>query len=170
MNGIVSFSDLKALILKAGFIAIVALVSATVFNYLRPASLPWSWVPPPPVSEVIDELAVFRQLLLEPGTVLVDARPALFHRISHIPGSVNVPLDKSTIESLGLWRQSLSPAATIIIYCSDRHCSMADELAQKIIPLSDGLPPLIFSPGFKAWDEAGLPLESTLPSPPQEKP
>ena len=150
------------------FICLLAGVSAFFFNHFRPAPLAWDWRPPPPAAPTLTDLAAFRQALARPETVLVDARPALFYKMSHIPGAVSLPDDAADAADLAAWRTGLAPDAAVIIYCTDDLCHLADQLARKLLDL--GLTPTIFLPGFSGWEAAGLPVASGLTPRPEAAP
>lgn len=106
----------------------------------------------------MDDSRLLQDALSRPETVLVDARADFFYEMGHIPGAVSLPLDDHNSESLAAWKRTLPPGAAIIVYCSDSLCPMAAQLAEKMMAL--GLAPKIFMPGFDAWEEMGLPVES----------
>lgn len=143
---------------RAALIVLLSLASAVIFNQLRPSAFPWDWKPAPPSASQIDDLAIFQSALSRPETVLVDARDEIFYEIGHIPGAVCLPLESADQKTIETWRAALPPEAEVIVYCSDEFCSMASELAERMT--AAGLKPSIFSPGFQAWEERGLPVET----------
>ena len=159
-----SLTKFKPFISNVFIITILTVVSAAGFNYLRPTPLSWVWSPPPPMAQVIDDLAIFKEMLTSDKTILVDARPKLFYQVAHIPGAISFPEGETKSEGLATWRQELAQDSAIIIYCSDSKCRMADDLATKMAAI--GLTSTIFLPGFVAWDKAGLPVESDISPPP----
>lgn len=146
------------MVFRALLIVLAAIAAAGLFNGLRPMPMPWVWRPPPPLAPVLDDTQLLQDALSRPETVLVDARADFFYEMGHIPGAINMPLDDHNSESLAAWKRTLPPGATIIVYCSDSLCPMAAQLAEKMMAL--GLAPKIFKPGFDAWEEMGLPVES----------
>ena len=158
---------LKPFILNSFLIIVLTVVSATAFNYMRPTPLSWVWAPPPPMAQVIDKMDIFKEKLSDSKTILVDARPELFYRLSHIPGAISFPEGITESKDLAIWEKSIPQDAVIIIYCSDSKCRMADDLATKMSAI--GLTSSIFLPGFAAWEKAGMSLESGL-SPSQASP
>jgi rhodanese-related sulfurtransferase len=147
---------------QALVIVLLALALAWLVNHSRPSPLSWSWRPPPPSAPLMTDLGAFRQALAAPETVLVDARPALFYKMGHIPGAVSLPADETDAAALAAWRAGLTSDAVIIVYCTDDLCHLADQLAQQLLAL--GLAPAIFAPGFAGWEAAGLPVVSEIKS------
>jgi len=151
-------NDIKNLLGRALAISLMSLMAAGLVNALRPEPLAWNWDPPSPIVAIIDNLGDFKALLEKPETVLVDARDEFFYQMGHIPGAFSFPAGETGEETLAAWRESLSPDAGVIIYCSDPFCSMAEDLGKKMMAV--GLSPTVFSPGFEAWEEAGLPVKA----------
>jgi len=147
---------------RALTIAAFSLATAWAVNYLRPAPLAWDWQPPPPAAETINDFEVLQAALTRPETVLVDARAAFFYQMGHLPGAVSLPVEETETAELETWRAALPSGVEIIIYCSDFLCPMADQLARKMMPL--GLKPIVFSPGYDAWEEMGLPVAVSGPA------
>jgi len=106
----------------------------------------------------LEDFQLLKDALSRPETVLVDVRADFFYEMGHIPGAISMPLDDHNSESLAAWKRTLSPGATIIVYCSDSLCPMAAQVSEKLMAI--GLTPKIFNPGFDAWEEMGLPVES----------
>lgn len=158
MNVAVARRDFLDLVRRAVLIAVVAAAAAGLFNGLRPTPLAWDWRPSPPLAPVFSDFQELQELMARPETVLVDARADLFYEMGHLPGAVSRPLEEADPAALTAWAKSLPPGAAIIVYCSDELCSMAAELAEKMMAL--GLAPRIFGPGYDAWEELGLPVES----------
>lgn len=106
-------------------------------------------------------------LLKENGTALIlDARPAYFHRLGHIPDSVSFPSDEARgrlEELLVLVGKAREQGKTIVIYCHGTSCRDAGELAKLLSHRQ--IPVAIFSQGWSAWKKAGMPVESTLQVP-----
>ena len=99
--------------------------------------------------------------LQQSGNVLIfDARPTVFHAIGHIPGAVSLPkhnCDASIAKREGEIKAALKEGKTIVVYCTSMTCPDARTVA---IHLSGfGYPASIFSGGWDAWKEAGMPTE-----------
>lgn len=150
--------DLTDMVIRALIVAVVSLAAAGLCNGLRPEPLAWDWRPPAPLAPVMEDFQELQAALARPETVLVDARADLFYEMGHLPGAVNLPLDDTDSAALAAWRSELPPGADIIVYCSDAHCPMAAQLSEQMMAL--GLSPRIFKPGFDAWEERGLPVET----------
>jgi rhodanese-related sulfurtransferase len=72
----------------------------------------------------------------------------------HIPGAINIPLDK--LEALA--RQKLKRPDTIIVYCASYSCQASTKAARK--PLEMGYDKTLdFKGGKRWWRHAGLELQ-----------
>lgn len=85
---------------------------------------------------------------------VLDVRPEDEFALGHLPGAVNIPLDK-----LKKRLATLDPAREIVAYCRGPYCVLSFEMVAalrkkgfKVRRLEDGLP---------EWRAAGLPIELT---------
>lgn len=100
-------------------------------------------------------------VLHQSGKVLLfDARPAFIHKLGSIPGSINLTkhnCDQKIHEREAEIKQALADGKTIVVYCSGALCPDARTVA---IHLSGfGYPASVFSGGWDAWTEAGMPTQ-----------
>lgn len=158
MKALQKFFPLAA---RLALIAALSIASALVVNGLRSNPPAWKWSPAPPPAPVMEDIDEFQAALKRPETVLIDARDEFFYEMGHIPGAQNLPTQSADAAALELWRTTLGPEAKIIVYCSDEFCPMAYELSEKMISI--GLSPIIFKPGFNAWEAQGLRVETNEP-------
>jgi len=118
---------------------------------------------PDAVTSSIDRLPVpvlladVRQLTVEKGGVLVDARnPELFAE-GHLPGAISLPLaDVDT--SLSQFLQKVELNRPLLIYCNGYGCPDSYDLALRLVK-SGYLDVRVFEGGYPEWRDAGLPLE-----------
>jgi hypothetical protein len=90
------------------------------------------------------------------SALLVDARPAAFYNLGHIPKAINLPPDDSHPP---LKHERLKPPTPLIIYCSNRDCPDSLKVAQN---LSTEFPNIrLFKDGWDVWEILGLPTEKT---------
>jgi rhodanese-related sulfurtransferase/DNA-binding transcriptional ArsR family regulator len=91
--------------------------------------------------------------LEDPGTLVIDVRPAEEYAAGHIPGALSVPLSelKGRIALL-------PPAAEIVAYCRGPYCVLAPQAIQ--ILGRAGLRARRLNEGFPEWRLAGLPVEA----------
>ncbi len=98
-----------------------------------------------------------RQELLQrakQGLVTVlDVRPAEEYAAGHVPGAVNVPLNK-----LEAYLKQLDAQQEIVAYCRGPHCILAFDAVAKL--RDKGLNARRLQDGFPEWKLAGLPVES----------
>ena len=99
--------------------------------------------------------------LHQQGKVLViDARPAYHYQLGHIPGALNLPkeADESALTTMREhFMQAQAENQTIVVYCSGILCADARTVARRIA--RHGHNARIFSGGWNAWLDAGLPAE-----------
>ncbi|MBM3863386.1 MAG: rhodanese-like domain-containing protein [Verrucomicrobia bacterium] len=99
--------------------------------------------------------------LVESGRVLlIDARPSIIHRFGRLPAAVNVP--RSTVATSvrrmnETWVAARRDGRWIVVYCTDRNCPDAVEVAAEIAAL--GHPCSVYEGGWEEWKSAGLPVE-----------
>lgn len=93
-------------------------------------------------------------------TLVIDARPAVFHKFSHIPGAISIPAkncDPAIARHEEEIKKAVADGHTIVTYCTGFLCPDARTVAMHIS--SFGYPASIFSGGWDAWKEAGMPVE-----------
>jgi len=92
--------------------------------------------------------------------LVIDSRPAYYHQLGHIPGAISLPKDGGVAAVAALEDKIASAIAdgkTVAVYCSGILCADARIVARRIAGL--GHPVSIFSGGWDAWQDAGLPTE-----------
>jgi rhodanese-related sulfurtransferase len=91
-------------------------------------------------------------------TLFIDSRNAQEFSELHIPGALHLPPEK--LEASGL--QALGEVAKdrqIVVYCGHAACDAALKVAEKL--QSQGFSQVsAFLGGFRAWDEAGYPVDT----------
>lgn len=94
--------------------------------------------------------------------LIVDARPALFWELGHIPGAINLPRKEFANHFLKiepLLREAVGAGRPLLLYCADFHCPDAGALAGELNRRGfDGI--LLFEAGWAEWENAGQPGES----------
>ena len=97
--------------------------------------------------------------LQQSGEVLIyDVRPAFFHSLGHVPGSVNWP--KSAFERQLTAREAEIRAAAgagrpVVLYCTDLACPDARDVATWLA--ERGHDTRVLEGGWEAWKAGGLP-------------
>jgi rhodanese-related sulfurtransferase/DNA-binding transcriptional ArsR family regulator len=89
--------------------------------------------------------------LEDPGTLVIDVRPAEEYAAGHIPGALSVPLGE-----LKARIAQLPPAAEIVAYCRGPYCVLAPQAIE--ILRRAGLQARRLQEGFPEWRLAGLPI------------
>jgi rhodanese-related sulfurtransferase len=83
---------------------------------------------------------------------IIDVRPAAEYAAGHVPGAINVPLDKLK-EHLG----DFNSDKEIVAYCRGPHCVLAYDAVEKL--RKKGFRAHRLEDGFPEWKVAGLPVE-----------
>ena len=87
--------------------------------------------------------------------VLVDTLAEKYHRHSHLPGAINLPVD----EVRGRAPELLPDKdAEIVLYCMDTPCPASDRAARELAAMGYTRV-LHYVEGKKDWIDAGLPAE-----------
>jgi rhodanese-related sulfurtransferase len=92
---------------------------------------------------------------LDRGALFLDARPADFWKMSHIPGSVSLPeddFDRAFAELEPRLRMSFN----LVVYCSGYGCEASHIVARKL--RDKGVHAAILNEGWPAWTDAGFPV------------
>ena len=99
--------------------------------------------------------------LQQSGQALIyDARPGFFYGLGHIPGAINLPknnCDEKIAARESEIKSALAAGKTIVVYCTSLTCPDARAVAMHISGF--GYPAKIYSGGWDAWKEAGMPTE-----------
>jgi rhodanese-related sulfurtransferase len=140
-------------------IIIASIVFGLGSNFIAEKPLPLfkALAKPVPVAGAVNfseaDADFVRQLSVDPGTVLIDARvPELFSR-GHIPGAVSLPL--SRFDDLISERMAqLRMARLLVVYCSGWSCNDSYDLARKL--QDKGFKDLLlYRGGMEDWLEKG---------------
>jgi rhodanese-related sulfurtransferase len=91
--------------------------------------------------------------------LFIDARPADEYAELHVPRALNLTL--SMLEADGAKKlASIAKDREIVVYCSQASCDLSLEVAEKLQGL--GFTRVqAFMGGFRAWDEAGYPADTS---------
>lgn len=97
--------------------------------------------------------------LQQSGDVLIyDVRPAFFHSIGHIPGSVSWP-KSAYAKQLATREVEIRAAASsgrpVVLYCTDMACPDARNVATQLA--ARGHDTRVLEGGWEAWKAGGLP-------------
>lgn len=93
-------------------------------------------------------------------TLVIDARPSIFHQFGHIPGAISLPAkncDPAIARREAEIKAAIADGKTIVTYCSGLLCPDARTVASHISGF--GYPASVFSGGWDAWKDAGMPTE-----------
>jgi len=147
---------------RAFLIAVVASLIGIGMNLVASNPIPWLYVPPNELEisglrvPLIDEKAA-RKLMDEEGTIFVDTRHKDDFDKKRVKRAIFLPQDDKEAQFVAV--QPLLPEdARLILYCYGPQCDMAEEVARFLAPLGYKRM-MIMTAGFKAWDEAGYPVE-----------
>jgi len=87
--------------------------------------------------------------------VLVDAMAPMSFARSHLPRSINLPLE--WVDERGP-RRIPELGTTVVVYCVDLHCDSSVLVGERLLALGYRNV-LHYAGGKKDWVDAGLPLE-----------
>ena len=105
------------------------------------------------------DLAQAYQTWQEKRTLFVDARKAEEYRELHVQGAVNVP-PETWAELSASELMKMERARELVVYCSQESCDDALKLAKKL-RAAGFTRVMAFTGGFRAWDEAGYPADTS---------
>ena len=121
----------------------------------KPAEAPAAPTSPGQVSRM--PLGDLYQLVQGKAAVIYDVRPAIFHKMSNIPGSISWPkaaFDRDLAKHEPRIRAANTQNTPVVIYCTDLACpdalTVATKLAQRGYNVS------VLQGGFEAWKVAAL--------------
>jgi rhodanese-related sulfurtransferase len=93
-------------------------------------------------------------------TLFVDARSPQEFRELHIEGAINLTADELSGLSKSELSKRLHPQRPILVYCANEDCHASLQVAELL--QNRGYPQVaVFLGGFRAWDEAGYPVDIT---------
>lgn len=173
--------------LQVGILITVGLCAGLLINQFRDAPLPWIYqskterldraitgltakekgIPneekkDTPSNESVPEsltLNQFQAYVTGKKVLILDARPELFHRIGHVPGSIALPRDEFEIYyKKHQAEMEKDKGQLLVIYCSGGSCEdsgLLSETLKKLGYTNVG----IFRGGWDEWTHAGLPEE-----------
>lgn len=92
------------------------------------------------------------------GALFIDARPAAEYQELHIEGAVNLTAGQLERKPAPDLLRNLDPHQTIVVYCGSADCHASLQVAELL--QSRGFTRVaVFLGGFRAWDEAGYPVD-----------
>jgi rhodanese-related sulfurtransferase len=105
-------------------------------------------------------LEEFFQLHQSGKALVFDARPSFIYSFGHVPGAINLPKNQCDAEipkRESEIKSALAAGKTIVVYCTSATCPDAQTVAMHISGF--GHPASVFSGGWDAWKDAGMPVE-----------
>jgi len=105
------------------------------------------------------DLAQAYQIWQEKKALFVDARKAEEYQELHVQWAVNIPPETwGELPSSELMK--MAKTQELVIYCSQESCDDALKLAKKLRAAGFARV-MAFTGGFRAWDEAGYPADTS---------
>ncbi len=97
--------------------------------------------------------------LQQQGKILfIDARPPSEYRELHIEGAINLTADELNGLNDPELLKRLNPPRAILVYCANEDCHASLKVAELL--QNRGISQVaVFLGGFRAWDEAGYPVD-----------
>lgn len=96
-------------------------------------------------------------LLNDDQMIIIDARQQLEFELGHIPGALNIPIDKFEVEYTK-FSDLLKQYNSIVTYCSEMSCTDSELMAQKLIDMGYTTV-LVYKGGYDEWLTIGYPIE-----------
>ncbi|MBI4966303.1 MAG: rhodanese-like domain-containing protein [Desulfomonile tiedjei] len=147
---------------RALLIAVAASLIGLGLNHVSSKPVPWIYAPPNEIEisglkvPLIDEKEA-RKLMDKEGTIFVDTRHKDDYDKKRVKGAIFLPQDDKE-ERFVLVQPLLPEDARLIFYCYGPQCDMAEEVARFLSQLGYKQM-MIMTAGFRAWDQAGYPIE-----------
>jgi rhodanese-related sulfurtransferase len=104
-------------------------------------------------------LAQAYELFQKGQSLFMDARKPEEYRELHITGAVNLPPEKLKERDNPVFT-GIAKERQIVVYCGEAHCDLALKVAEKL-QAAGFTQVAAFLGGFKAWDEAGYPVDTS---------
>lgn len=102
----------------------------------------------------------FFQLHQSGKALVFDARPLFVYNFGHVPGAIHLPENRCADEIANRQneiRGALASGKTLVVYCTGVTCPDAHSVAARLA--AAGHPASVFTGGWDAWREAGMPVE-----------
>jgi len=99
------------------------------------------------------------ELFQKGQSLFIDARKPEEYRELHVAGAVNLPPEKLK-EANNPALIGIAKERQIVVYCAEAHCNIALQVAEKL-QSAGFIQVAAFLGGFKAWDEAGYPVDTS---------
>jgi rhodanese-related sulfurtransferase len=94
------------------------------------------------------------------GALFLDARPAAFFEMSHIPGALSLPEDDFDAAFARL-EARLRRTYDIVVYCAGFGCEASHIVARKL--RDRDVHAAVLEDGWPAWTDAGYPVTEASP-------
>ncbi len=105
-------------------------------------------------------LVAFLKLREDKTVMVLDARPAVFFELGHVPGALSLPRDNFEEAYVRLGMNSAKGRA-LVVYCASDTCEDAGVVRAALVRLGHAKI-MIFHGGWSGWQAAGL-VEEKLP-------
>ena len=91
-------------------------------------------------------------------TLFIDARPSAEYRELHIEGALNLTTEQLQGRTLPEMLKNIDLHQSIIVYCGHEDCHASLQVAE-LLQGRGFTQAAVFLGGFRAWDEAGYPVD-----------
>ncbi|WEL19698.1 rhodanese-like domain-containing protein [Candidatus Nanohalococcus occultus] len=95
---------------------------------------------------------------IEGKCVIIDVLAKDHFREAHLPGAINIPLEKIGKTAL----ERFDKDQELVVYCKDRECSASPKAAEKLEKLGFNQVK-DYEPGLEGWKKAGNQVSSSEP-------
>ena len=142
-------------------VVLFALVAGTVYNTFGPRRIPWQqdWAGHVEAQAFREKIAMVNapdaRALLATAVVL-DARPVFDYQRGHLPGARSLPGELVREEFFNVLG-GVSPAKTLLVYCTDVTCDEALNLA-RFLRQQGYTNTTLFAGGMREWKKMNYPV------------
>ena len=138
-------------------ILVLSILLGVLYNFYSIEGLPLTSFEYDISDDVEIDLHASKMVWLKKQALFIDARSTEAYKAGHILTALNIPLSGNRSEKI-LAVEKIQKDQLLVVYCKDEQCNQAERLSGQL-NLMGFRNIKIFSPGWLAWQGAGLPFE-----------
>ncbi len=146
-------------ILKISVIILLCIAFSIFFNHLTQKMPLFGYTAPykravkqagPDEEDIYITFDSLIRMIDDEEIIIVDVRENKSYNEGHIPRAVSLPLYEFD-DYIGQFLAEYPPFYTLVLYCSDIYCDMADEMYYRLSNIADYEKIYIYKGGFYEW-------------------